>query len=208
MDRFPPPHFFHIAEPLNLASIKHDGLLSAERLIRRTICGEKEVDELLGRHRHEPLVLGDGTIIRDQKPMPPGLLATALCDGMTPSDWYRLVNGFVFLWANEERFSRHLSAFQGRPQVILRFDARRLLADLGHLVFLSPINCGNARRKAVARSHKLFVPYRDWLHQGWPAMGSQHRPRFSLPAEVLIRDHLPLTPYLIDEHPTGSRSWA
>ena len=113
MDRFSPPHFFHIAEPSNLASIKRHGLLSTERLIRRTIRGKKEVDALLVRHRHEPLVLGDGTVVRDQKPMPPSLLAPALRDGMAPSDWYRLVNGFVFLWANEARVR---GAFESLPR--------------------------------------------------------------------------------------------
>ena len=48
---------------------------------------------------------------------------------MTPSDWYRFLNGFVFLWANEDRVNRHLRAFEGRRQAVLTFDANRLLAD-------------------------------------------------------------------------------
>jgi hypothetical protein len=196
---FPPIHFYHIAEPSNVASIRRHGLLSTERLVRRTIHSNAEISSILGRHRADRLVLRDGVLIRDQKPMPPHLLEPVLCDGMTPSDWYRFLNRFVFLWANEERVSRHLRAFRGRQQVVLTFAARRLLADLGHRTFLSPINSGNAQRTAVPRSQKLFTPYLDWLREGWPIVGSRQRPRSSLPVEVVVQDHLPLNPYLIDE---------
>ena len=111
-------------------------------------------------------------------PIPPSLLKSTLCNDMTPSDWYRFLNGFVFLWANEDR----------------------LLADLGHQVFLSPINSGNARRNAVARSRTIFTSYHDWLSKGWPIIGSQQRPRSSSPAEVVVKGHLPLNPYLINEY--------
>jgi len=132
--------------------------------------------------------------------MPPSLLKQALCDGMTPSDWYRFLNGFVFLWANEDPVNRHLRAFEGRPQVVLTFDANRLLADLGHRVFLSPINSGNAHRNAVVRCRMLITPYHDWLSKGWPIIGSQQRPRSSPPAEVVVKGHLPLNPYLMNEY--------
>jgi len=200
LQRFPPVKFYHIAEPANLASIKLHGLLSAERLVRRTSRRAMGIGAILSGHRAEPLFLRDGVVIRDQKPMPPNLLAPVLRDGMTPSDWYRLLNGFVFLWASEERVNRHLSAFKGKQQVVLTFDARRLLTDLGHRISLSPINSGNARRNAVPRSQALFTPYRDWLSKGWSIIGSQQRPRSSLPAEVVVEGHLPLNPYLIDEY--------
>jgi hypothetical protein len=134
--------------------------------------------------------------------MPPNLLKSSLRDDMTPSHWYRFLNGFVFLWANEDRLNRHLRAFEGRRQVVLTFDANRLLADLGHRVFLSPINSGNARRNAVARSRMLFTSYHDWLIKGWPIIGSDQRPRSTIPAEVVVEGHLPLNPYLINEYYT------
>jgi hypothetical protein len=143
-----------------------------------------------GEDRADSLILRDGVYIRDQRPMPPSLLKSALCNDMTPSDWYRFLNGFVFLWANENRLHRHLRAFEGRQQVVLIFDAKRLLADLGDQVFLSPINSGNARRNAVARSRTLFTSYHDWLNKGWPIIGSQQRPRSSSPAEVVVKGHL------------------
>jgi hypothetical protein len=197
---FPPAHFYHIAEPSNMTSIRRHGLLSTERLVTRVARSNAEIDAILGSHRDDSLILRDGVCIRDQRPMPPTLLKQVLCDGMTPSDWYRFLNGFVFLWANEDRLNRHLRTFAGRRQVVLTFDAKRLLADLGHRVFLSPINSGNARRNAVVRCRMLFTSYYDWLSKGWPIIGSQSRPRSSPPAEVVVKGHLPLSPYLINEY--------
>jgi len=183
-----------------MTSIRRHGLLSTERLVRRAVRDNAQRDAILGTHRADSLILRDGVYIRDQRPMPPSLLKSALCNDMTLSDWYRFLNGFVFLWANEDRLNRHLRAFEGRRQVVLIFDAERLLADLGHQVFLSPINSGNARRNAVARSRTIFTSYHDWLSKGWPIIGSQQRPRSSSPAEVVVKGHLPLNPYLINEY--------
>jgi hypothetical protein len=129
--------------------------------------------------------------------MPPDLLAPTLLEGMRPSDWYRLLNGFVFLWANRERVLRHRRAFGKRRQALLVFDAIRLLANLGNRVYLSPINSGNARRHPVPRSSRLFVPYHEWLATGWPILGERPRSRLSPPAEIVIEGNLPLRPYLI-----------
>jgi hypothetical protein len=185
-----------------MASIRRHGLLSTERLVRRAVRSKAQRDAILGTHRADALILHDGVYIRDQRPMPPGLLKPALCDDMTPSDWYRFLNGFVFLWANEDRLNRHLRVFAGRRQVVLIFDAKRLLADLGQRVFLSPINSGNARRNAVPRSRMLFTPWHDWLINGWPIITSHQRPRSSLPAEVAVEGRLPLHPYLINAYHT------
>jgi hypothetical protein len=194
---FPSAHFFHIAEPLNLPSIRRHGLLSSERLVAQTTSVESERETILRRHRIGSLVLPNGVIIRDQSPMPPNLLAPALRDGMTPPEWYRFLNGFVFLWANEDRLQRHLRAFEGRGQEVLVFDASRIVQELADRIFLCPINSGNAKRNAVARSRRLFVPYRKWLSDGWPTI-ERPRPKSSLPAEIALEGHLPLEPYLVE----------
>ena len=58
-------------------------------------------------------------MIRDQRPMPPAALAPALDDGLLPSDWYALLNGFVFLWPDRERMNRQRRAYASRPQLVL-----------------------------------------------------------------------------------------
>jgi hypothetical protein len=191
------PHFYHLAEPANLASIRHHGLLSAERLMKLARIKGQELRSALGQHRAGSVVLPNGVIIRDQSPMPPQALARALPPGVTPADWYRFLNGFVFLWANRERLDRHLVAFRKRPQVLLVFDAARLIEERGDVLLVSPINSGNALRRAAPRSFDLFVPYRVWQEEGWPAMRGKTRSPLAPPAEVAFHGDLPLEPFLV-----------
>jgi hypothetical protein len=198
LKNFPPEHFYHLAEPANLPSIRRHGLLSVEQLMRLALLKEAELNWTLSQHRPANLVLANGVIIRDQSPMPPRSLAPALPPGMSPSDWYRFLNGFVFLWANKERLDRHLVAFRKRPQTLLVFDAPRLIKERGDDLFLSPMNSGNAMRRAAPRSYDLFVPYRIWREEGWPAIQGQARSKSAAPAEIIIKDNLALEPYLIE----------
>ena len=195
---FPPKYFYHIAEPANLESIQRHGLLSTERLMRQVLKRDEELHSALGQHRPDTLVLSNGVIIRDQSPMPPRSLKPALSPGMEPSDWYRFLNGFVFLWANQGRVDRHLMAFRKRPQVLLVFDAVRLTEEKGDQLFLSPINSGNAMRRAAPRSYDLFVLYHVWRDKGWLPINGQSRSKATAPAEIAIKGHLPLKPYLIE----------
>src|SRR5580704_294140 len=103
--------------------------------MRLALMKEAELNWTLSQHRPANLVLPNGVIIRDQAPMPPRSLAPALPSGMEPSDWYRFLNGFVFLWANRERLDRHLVAFRNRPQVLLVIDAVRLIEEKGTTCF-------------------------------------------------------------------------
>jgi hypothetical protein len=194
--KFAPRHFYHLAEPANWPSIHRHGLLSTERLLDLAEVPDKEREAILFQHRPESVVLSNGVAIRDQKPMPPHLLARALPKDVSPSEWYRFLNRFVFLWSNRERVERHLGAC-GRPQILLAFDAPQLLEHLGDRIYLSPINSGNARRRPAPRSSKTFVPYREWIKSGWPAMDGESRRRSGPPAEILVEGNLTLEPFLV-----------
>jgi hypothetical protein len=146
--RYRPTYFYHLAHPTNFRSIRQNGLLSTERLIELTQLPENERQAILFQHRPESMVLANGVIIRDQKPMPPRLLARALPQGVPPSSWYRFLNRFVFLWTNRARVQRHLRAFGGGEQILLTFDAQRLLTQLGDRIYFSPIT---AETLAVGR---------------------------------------------------------
>jgi hypothetical protein len=198
LKKFAPTHFYHWTEAPNLPSILRHGLLSTERLLALSNLPEERRETILSQHRPSQLVLPNGVIIRDQTPMPPNLLAKALPKEISPSDWYRFLNRFVFLWANRERVERHRRAFRGRPQALLIFDARLLLAKCGDCLFVSPINSGNARRQAAPRSPRLFVPYQEWISEGWPVMAGRKRPTSISPAEIVLAGRLPLGPYLLE----------
>src|SRR5262249_35100810 len=123
MKEFRPSYFYHWAELSNLASIRRHGLLSTERLLALANIPTIKRETILSQYRPNQLVLRNGIIIRDQRPMPPDLLANALPNDISTSDWYRFLNRFVFLWANRQRGERHRRAFNGRPQALLVFDA-------------------------------------------------------------------------------------
>ena len=198
MKEFRPSHFYHWAEPSNLASIRRHGLLSTERLVALSKLPTRQREQILSQHRPNQLVLPGGIIIRDQAPMPPDSLAKALTEGVSPADWYRFLNRFVFLWADRERAERHRRAFDGRPQALLVFDAVLLLAERHDQVLLSPINSGNARRRPAQRSLRLFVPYQEWMEQGWPVIAGKRRSPSVPPAEIVLEGQLPLEPYLVE----------
>ena len=193
---FAPRYFYHLAEPANWPLIRRHGLLSTEHLLDLAKVPEKEREIILFQHRPESVVLANGVIIRDQKPMPPLLLARALPKDLSPSEWYRFLNRFVFLWSNRERVERHLGAC-GRPQILLAFDAPHLLDKLGDRIYLSPINSGNARRRPAPRSTDTFVPYREWVKSGWRAIDGESRRRTGAPAEILVEGNLTLEPFLL-----------
>jgi hypothetical protein len=185
---------YHLTEADNLASILEHGLKSTEQLLDLVRMSPLERAVLRRTHRPDHVRLSKSVRIRDQRPMPPAALAPALRDGLEPGDWYALLNGHVFFWADRDRMERQLAACGGRPQVLLTFDGEVLLDRFGADAFLSAINSGNARRRAASRSRDTLVPYEVWLRDGWPTGQRSRRP-----AEVLFRCPIPpRSPYLID----------
>lgn len=185
---------YHLAEGENLSSIMEHGLLSTEKLLEMAGLSEPERVSLLRGHRLDCVRLPSGTVVRDQRPMPPAALAPALDDGLEPADWYALLNAHVFLWPDADRMERQRKACGDRQQYILTFDAVALFKRFGDRAFVSPINSGNARRKPARRGRDTFVPYASWSQYGWPT-GVRLRP----PAEFLFQCSIPTTaPYLIN----------
>ena len=82
--------------------------------------------------------------IRDQKPMSDAGLARCLQDGMTPQDWYQLLNGKVFFWANKQRLLKLLTgkAYRQLEHDVLQVDTQALVATHRAAIMLSPINSG------------------------------------------------------------------
>lgn len=185
---------YHLAEASNLASILKHGLMSTERLLGVAGMSEADRTKILRDHRQQNMELPSGVVIRHQRPMPPDALVRALDDGLEPADWYALLNGFVFLWPDKDRMTRQRHACLDCPQVLLTFDGISLLDRFGRNAFVSPINSGNARRKAARRGLHTFVPYATWMRHGWPT-GQRTRP----PAEIVFRCVIPASAsYVID----------
>ncbi len=193
-----PAHVFHLVEASNWPSVQRRGLLSARRLLEEAGPPGRPSDAggaQAARHRPDHLVLADGTLIRDQAPMPPSALARCLVDGTTPGEWYALLNSWVFFWCDRARLERQAKACAPRPQIMLTLDAERLLARHGARAALTPFNTGFARRQPASRGRSTFVPYAKWLKNVWMSETADRsdkvRPRRHAPVELVVADAVP-----------------
>ena len=189
-----PEYVYHLTKAQNLPSILRHGLMSTERLLDLTHFEQAQKALFLRMHRPRGLSVSDGISIRDQSSIPPSRLAGALEGGMTPGDWYALLNRFVFFWPSRERLDRHLRACSADDQVVLTFSATALLAHFGNRTFVTPINTGDARSKPARRGPGTLVPYHRWLAEGWLDRRSSHPA-----AEILIDETVPIrAPFLVE----------
>ena len=189
-----PDRIYHLAEASNWPSIQRDGLLSASRLLHASgLTGANRTRlELVQRLTHTELP--SGACLRDQRPMPPPALERCLC-GMSPTDWYAMINSRVFFWLDPERLNRQKAACKSRPQVVLVVDSAALIASHEERIAVTPINTGNARRKPARRGAATFVQLSEWARTGWAseaqALGIPLRNRSHQPVELTILDAVP-----------------
>jgi hypothetical protein len=186
-----PAHIYHLAEASNWQFICRGVLLSTKGLLDAAGVrgvGRKRI-ECCQRLKH--MELPNGVQVRDQKPMPANALKRCLV-GMTPSEWYAMINSQVFFWLDVDRLNRQRGACEPRPQVVLKVDTKRLLAQHAERIALSPINTGNARRRPAKRGRCTFVPYWVWVESGWSSetegLGTRSRPRSHRPVELTVAD--------------------
>jgi hypothetical protein len=105
-----------------------------------------------------------GIVLRDQKPMAPDRLVKALSDGTTPREWYRLLNGMVFMWARQERLQGLLGArsYRTLEHDVLTIDAGGLLKSYASRTWLCHMNSGNTFPYFQPRGKDLFKRIPDY----------------------------------------------
>ena len=167
------PRLFHMAEPGSWPGIQRHGLLSTSALLDRfAVKGARRV-ELEAQHRPESVTITHavhGTaVIRDQKPMHDNGLKKVLPTGMTPADWYRILNKRVFFWVSAHRLERLLNAraYRNRRQTVLTLDTALLLDRHHARVTLSPINSGCTKPYPQPRGPDTFLPLPSYPFASW-----------------------------------------
>jgi hypothetical protein len=107
-------------------------------------------------------------VIRDQKPMSESALKKCL-KGMTPTQWYRLLNSKVFFWLTAERVTRLLSAraYRDREHTVLTIDTAMLLERHEAEVTLSPINSGSTVYNPQPRGADTFQTLTNYPFDVW-----------------------------------------
>lgn len=162
------PRLYHMAALGAWPSIRRHGLLSTSTLLdlfeitgaaRKTLERTHRPTSTVIRHPR----LGTATV-RDQIPMSDSGLERALRDGITPPDWYELLNERVFFWLNEERLERMLSAAAYRDQshTVLVLDTESLVSHNVERVRLSPLNSGCTKPFPHPRGRTTFLPISEY----------------------------------------------
>ena len=162
------PRLWHMAHDGAWAAIREHGLMSAAALVDTYGVDGADRDILLRSRRPESVPLArdglPGAVLRDQKPMSNAALDGCLQDGVTPADWYELLNSRSFFWLSRSRIWRLLRAraYRSKPQTVLTIDTRGLVATHRERVWLSPINSGSTLFKPQPRGAATFLRVADF----------------------------------------------
>jgi len=161
------PQVYHMAEDGSWDSIRQRGLLSTSALLDLyEIQGEERL-AIESRHRPKSVNIDHAhygpAVIRDQIPMRESSLEKCL-DGVTPRQWYELLNGKVFFWATKQRLLRLLSAraYRNRTHSVLTVNTQQLVTRYSEMLRLSPINSGSTIYKPQPRGTHTFQLLPDY----------------------------------------------
>lgn len=157
------PRLFHMAAAGSWPSIQRHGLLSTASLLNLFEVDESRRDTLLSTHRPKSVTIEHAThgaaVVRDQKPMSDKGLRNCLQDGLTPEEWYRILNDKVFFWLTQKRLCTMMGAraYRALAHDVLEVNTAELLAAYGPTVVLSPYNSGCTVPFAHPRGRELFA---------------------------------------------------
>lgn len=160
------PKLYHMAEAGTWESIQRRGLLSASAVLDLFDLEGDQRNAYEVEHRREMHSVPHGQreqiVLRDQRPMPPERLRLALTDGTTPEQWYQLINGKVFFWAEHHRLVRLLNAYDRDEHDVLILDTRSLVTAHLQEVWLCHMNSGNTLPIPHHRGVHIFKRIRDF----------------------------------------------
>ena len=162
------PRLYHMAAQGSWAGIERHGLLSTSALLDLFEIQGTRREEIESRHRPECVTIRHpkigAAVIRDQKPMHDAGLRRALADGLTPRDWYRILNCKVFFWLTRDRLARMIDAraYRDKRQTVIVLDTRLLLERHSEKVILSPMNSGCTKPVPHPRGMKTFLPLPEY----------------------------------------------
>jgi len=166
------PRLFHMADRDAWPSIQKHGLLSTTALLDLFGVSGEQRRALESQHRPECVTIQHpkhGTaVIRDQKPMDDKGLTRCL-QGVSPTEWYEILNRRTFFWLTEDRLERLLSAgaYRDKQHCVLTVDTRALVERHLDRITLSPMNSGCTKPMPHPRGRDCFLPVRDYPYDAW-----------------------------------------
>lgn len=156
------PRIWHMASDGSWQSIQEHGLLSTSALL--DLYGYKDEQRLAIEARRRPQSVPitatglPGATIRDQKPMTDSALDKCLPAGVTPENWYRLLNSKTFFWLSQPRLQRLLGAraYRDHAQIVLTLDTASLVEKHTPNILL----CSTAARRSGTQRSVVRIPSR------------------------------------------------
>jgi hypothetical protein len=188
------PKLYHMAEAGSWPSIQEHGLLSTSALLALFEVNGDRRKALEASHRPECVSITHGihgtAVIRDQKPMDDIGLRKALSDGLTPSQWYRILNAKVFFWLSIGRLNTLLSAkaYRNKRHTVLVLNSARLLERHADRVMLCPMNSGCTKPFPHPRGKSTFLPLAQYPFDEWDRKRRGIEPAVELTVEGGVPD--------------------
>ena len=167
------PRLYHLTHVDNWDLIRRIGLLSTSALLDLFGVDGDTRRAIESSNRKELVPIRNDTygvaILRDQKPMDDRGLEWALTDGISPGDWYRLVNQHVFFWVDRGRVDRLLGAraYRNDRHALLVARTQGLLDRHAARTVLSPLNTGATKPMPHPRGRNCFVPLASYPFAYW-----------------------------------------
>ena len=151
-----------MAESGSWPSIKKYGLLSTTALLDMYNVRGKKRNETESCIRPQSVTISSkkyaDAIIRDQKPLSEKKLIDLLDGGITPRQFYKLLNQRTFFWVREERLVRLLQAraYRDKSHDVLTVDTEKLVKKYEDKITLCKINSGATPYKNGRRGRQSF----------------------------------------------------
>lgn len=161
------PLLYHVAEDCAWDSIRRNGLLSTSALLDLYEVRGHERAAIEREHRPSSRRIEHAAygvaFIRDQKPLSEAKLRKCLV-GLTPAEWYQILNGKVFFWPTYKRLMSLLTAgeYAHHTHCVITVGTTQLLERHAPQVMLSPINSGSTLFDAKPRGRDTFLPLDEY----------------------------------------------
>jgi hypothetical protein len=170
------PRLYHATRVGGWCLIDQIGILSTSALLDHFEVNGKDRENIESKHRAGSVEIPDRpcpcATIRDQKPMSENALRRCLV-GMTPREWYELLNRKVFFWVTEDRLNRLLAAYPGEGHDVITIDTARLVERYSNKIKLSHINAGAAGPAFAKRGRDLFKSFEEFPTGLWRQEGKR-----------------------------------
>ena len=169
-----------MAEPGSWPSIKEHGLWSTTALLDKCDVQGTERHKIESCIRPQSVAINSSKygriVIRDQKPLSEKKLQ-GLLNGITPEQFYKLLNKKTFFWVNEDRLVGLLNSrtYRNKSHDVLVVDTEKLVQKYKNKITLCRINSGatlynNGRRGLDSFKQINEYPFSKYKSRGQNAI--------------------------------------